>query len=561
MKKVISTVVVFALISAIFTGCGEVPEDSDSSSDLSENESSSEAVVETAPHKVENAVNIVLSDEKITVDGDELGDTPISGVTLGGEIIYYHNMDAYESGNPYGEGTDADKHTDEEASEHTLVTITKPGTYAVTGKLSKGQIAIDLGEDAVSDPAAKVTLFLNGVDITCDIAPAIIFYNVYECSDSTLDTGGNVDTSSAGANVIIADGTENNVNGSYVAKIYENNDKAKKLAEYDGAFYSKRSMNVSTDGEGTGVLNIVAKNEGMDSELHLTINGGNINITSQNDGINTNEDGISVTTVNDGNLVINAGLGQEGDGIDSNGYIVINGGTIFATAKSETGDGGIDADKGIFINGGTVAAFGGRNDDVDSASIQNYMQLTFREAIEAGSKVELRNRSGDVVMEYSCDQRFQSLTLSGKELELDKQYSLFVNGIQQGYLVGAGVQGGTGEMPRDENTRENAFSVPEGFDEWINSTDDIPDEIREWLKNIAEKAKDFTENKNDNKPLGEPDRDKVPTGSQQEMPQNSGEQNEQEKGAGIGSITLNEFSTKFVITEENKSFYGIESAE
>lgn len=54
------------------------------------------------------------------------------------------------------------------------------------------------------------------------VSAAIIFYNVYECCSSDEETATkDVDTLKAGANVIIADGTENNINGSYVAKIYK----------------------------------------------------------------------------------------------------------------------------------------------------------------------------------------------------------------------------------------------------------------------------------------------------------------------------------------------------
>lgn len=151
---------------------------------------------------------------------------------------------------------------------------------------------MDLGEDAEEDPDAVVTLILNGVDITCTVAPAVIFYNVYECGSTDTETAvKDVDTSAAGANVLIADGTVNNITGSYVARIYKpdsvelNEDgtevvDSKKLHKYDGAFYSKMSMNVDGGEQGTGVLNIDAENEGLDSELHLTVNGGNINITS-----------------------------------------------------------------------------------------------------------------------------------------------------------------------------------------------------------------------------------------------------------------------------------------
>lgn len=164
---------------------------------------------------------------------------------------------------------------------------------------------------------------LDGVDITCTVAPAVIFYNVYECDEAWVayDAGeaeeysvlpADVDTSAAGANVVLSDGSVNRVEGSYVARIYKEGT-TKKLHKYDGAFYSKMSMNIGGEAEGTGLLSITAENEGLDSELHLTVNGGQISIQAQNDGINTNEDNVSVTTINGGGLQINAGLGVEGE--------------------------------------------------------------------------------------------------------------------------------------------------------------------------------------------------------------------------------------------------------
>lgn len=154
-----------------------------------------------------------------------------------------------------------------------------------------------------------MTLILNGAKIDCTVAPGVVFYSVYEC-DSAWETresyGAAVDTGAA----------------------------QKKARKTDGAFYSYVSMNVTGGAEGSGVLNITSTFEGLDTELHLTVNGGNINIFSQDDGINVNEDGVSVLTVNGGSLHILAGLGSEGDGIDSNGYVVINGGTVVALGAS-----------------------------------------------------------------------------------------------------------------------------------------------------------------------------------------------------------------------------------
>ena len=163
-------------------------------------------------------VKISLSDSNITVNGEAVGTDSAEAVYVANDIVYYESGKDFT----YGEGTEADAHSATEAAEHIVVHITKAGVYRLSGKLSGGQIAVDLGKDAKKDPDAVVTLILDGVDITCSVAPAVIFYNVYECGNDDADTATkDVDTSAAGANVIIADGTVNNVVGSYVARIYE----------------------------------------------------------------------------------------------------------------------------------------------------------------------------------------------------------------------------------------------------------------------------------------------------------------------------------------------------
>ena len=163
-------------------------------------------------------VEIDLSDAQIDVDGKKVGSNISDAVYVANDIIYYEaGKDFY-----YGEGTEADAHESEESLDHIVVHITQPGTYRITGKLSKGQIAVDLGEDAKDDPEAVVTLILNGADITCQVAPAVIFYNVYECGNDDVDSASSdIDTQAAGANIIIADDTVNTVNGSYVDKIHK----------------------------------------------------------------------------------------------------------------------------------------------------------------------------------------------------------------------------------------------------------------------------------------------------------------------------------------------------
>jgi len=379
------------------------------------------------------------------------------------DIIYYEDKDTYESGNPYGEGTDADKHTAEEAEKHYVVNITEPGAYRVTGQLSRGQIRIDLGDNAYDDPNAVVELILDNADITCTVAPAIVFMNVYECDGNwSEDTAKpDVDTSAAGANLVLEG--KNTVTGSNVAKIFKDKDGEKKLWKQDGAIYSYMSMNVY----GPGALTLNADNEGMDTELHLTVNGGDITILSGNDGINTNEDNVSVTTINAGAVHIVAGLGEEGDGIDSNGYLVINGGTVISAAKPMS-DSGLDSDKGSYIHGGTVIAFGAAMDWAETESSQVTMNLQFSQrqtgalqiTAEDGTEIFSFDPSSDPVLKEH-NRGFQGAVISTPAFQIGDSYLVYSNGAQMQYtstdvMRGPGGFGGMGQRPEGE--------MPEGFE-------------------------------------------------------------------------------------------------
>ncbi len=443
MKKYLSLCLSLFLLTGVLVGCGNT---------ASQNE----------PRQ---GIQIALSDDGITVNGQAAANDEAQAVYIANDIVYY------EAGHDftYGEGTADEAHSKEQAQAHTVVHITKPGQYVLSGTLSRGQIAVDLGPDADEDPEAVVTLVLNGVDIKCEVAPAVIFYNVYECGDKDTESATkDVDTSAAGANIVLADGSKNTVSGAFVARIYKPDsvvlnsegtevEDAKKLHKYDGAVYSKMSMNVNGEEKGNGSLHINALNEGLDSELHLTINGGNISIVSGNDGINTNEDGVSVTTVNGGTLKIRVnGSTGEGDGIDSNGWLVINGGSVFAQACATSGDAGIDSDMGIHINGGTVAASGNMLDRIGD-SRQNFAVFQFAEAQEGGL-YSLKDEKGSPVFEQEIENRFSYLILSGDGLAEGK-YSLWCGETKmEGVQSANGAMGG-GHMP------QGGMVPPEGMTE------------------------------------------------------------------------------------------------
>ena len=260
-------------------------------------------------------------------------------------------------------------HTADEAYANPVIHINQPGTYVIEGSFN-GQLFFDFGDEdeTFANEAASVTVVLNGADVTCSVAPAIVFHDVYECDHAWEDreTHSDItDLSKAGVKVIIADGTENNFTGCNVYRLLKPEYKKgsdsvqKKLWKTDGAFYSFRSLEINGEATGTGILNITSTTfEGLDSELHMTINGGYVNVFSQDDGINVNEDNVSVFTLNGGHLTIFASLGAEGDVIDSNGYIRINGGVIAGTSKSPS-DELLDSESGTYLSEDATVIYGG----------------------------------------------------------------------------------------------------------------------------------------------------------------------------------------------------------
>ena len=445
MKKLL----VLLLVCCMLTGCGIPP---------AETTAPTEAEIQPTDPPVPqfqltgDLVDIKLRDQSITITGDG------SGVYTSRDIVYYENRTQYHSGNPYGDGSEGDMHSAEEATEHLVVNITAPGNYRISGRL-KGQIRIDLGEEARQNPDSVVNLILDGVDITCTVGPAILFRNVYECDNNwSVETARpDVDTLAAGANLILAEGSENIVRGSYVAKIYKDQEGEKKLWKQDGAIYSYMSMNIY----GPGSLDLYADNEGLDTELHLTIFGGDITIRAGNDGINTNEDGVSVTAIHGGTLRILAGLGDEGDGIDSNGYLVIYGGNVVASAHPAA-DAGLDSDLGSFIHGGTVIALGSTMDWPESDSEQVTMNLQFASPQNAGSEIRITREDGSVVFAYDPSQdpvmqenlrMIQGTILSCPDFRVGDRYAVFLGGVQMAY-TGTDVMQHPGGMPPAEGGQQ-----------------------------------------------------------------------------------------------------------
>ena len=201
-------------------------------------------------------------------------------------------------------------------------------------------------------------------------------------------------------------------------------------SEYDGCIYSNGPLII----EGNGILNVYGnqeEGEGIATETNnITINGGNINIECQDDGINAGGDGGTIT-INDGEIYIKA----NGDGIDSNKNLIINGGNIYTMGSSIGGDAGIDTDEGFEINGGTVIALG--SDMIErpkESSKQKSVCFELNSQIGEGSKITLKNGADEEIISFEAKENFRTLIISNSKL-VEGTYYLYQNGEKTNYIA------------------------------------------------------------------------------------------------------------------------------
>ncbi|WP_290459292.1 carbohydrate-binding domain-containing protein [Romboutsia ilealis] len=211
------------------------------------------------------------------------------------------------------------------------VTITKAGTYSVSGKIEDGQILVDAGAED------KVYLILNGADIKCSNSAPIYVKNAKK------------------AIISLAGGTENNITDgeTYVFEDESSNDP-------NAAIFSKDDMTII----GTGKLTVNANyNNGIASNDDLKIQSGNIVVNAKNNGIK-GKDCINIT---DGNITINSkgdGLKADNTTDETKGYIYIEGGKINITSSQD----GIQAETELLIADGdiTIKTGGGSENSIKS---------------------------------------------------------------------------------------------------------------------------------------------------------------------------------------------------
>ena len=267
---------------ALLTACSTEASTTTASSDVSTTEATVEStLISDSSYSESNSTAITFSDQTITVDG--------SGAAADGSIL----------------------------------TITQPGTYILSGTLSEGQVRVETVDEA------DVQIVLDGATITNSTGAAIYV------------------KSANSATITLAEGTTNTLSDGEIYTFEDSED------EPDATLFSKSDLILN----GTGTLVIDANYaHAIKGKDDVTIAEGTYDITSVGDAIK----GRDSLFISSGTFTIVAGadgLQSTNEEEEGKGILTIESGTFTITAAAD----GIQAATNLQILGGdfTITTGGG----------------------------------------------------------------------------------------------------------------------------------------------------------------------------------------------------------
>lgn len=327
----------------------------------------------------------------------------------------------------------------------TDLTVTKSGTYLLSGTCANGSVKVKKG-------TTGVTLVLQGLRLTCeDTAPLVCG----KSTEVTIVAGANTEntladtennneetgnTQAENAVIKCKDGSQVTLCGTGSLTIQAN----AKNGIKSGATTQEEGEAGLTIRELT--LNIGAANDAVNAEAVLNVESGNLSISAGDDALhcdntlsigadNTQGPTIAISDCNEGlegaavnvfsgevNIVstddcINAAnpdlsgfdyhlnisggsitaYTRTGDGFDSNGGITISGGTVAVWSANTADNSPLDADGTVTISGGTVLAAGGSGGMGMNLSAQQPCVIFGGESRMGGGASLVTNGSGFTV--------------------------------------------------------------------------------------------------------------------------------------------------------------------
>ncbi|MFN2203389.1 MAG: carbohydrate-binding domain-containing protein [Caldilineaceae bacterium] len=147
-----------------------------------------------------------------------------------------------------------------------------------------------------------------------------------------------------------------------------------------------------------------------------------------------------VLHINGGDISVSA----DGDGIDVNGAIEMSGGSILVNGPTSNGNSAIDFDAYFDLTGGVVAAAGsaGMAQAPSSTSTQPSVLINFSSMLDAGTLVHVQTAAGEPLFTLLPAKSFQSVLFSSSDLNMGTEYEIYVGGTTTSEMVDGFTLGG-----------------------------------------------------------------------------------------------------------------------
>lgn len=325
------------------------------------------------------------------------------------------------------------------------VTVTKAGSYRLSGSLSNGRIIVNVPK------TEEVELILTGVNVTCS-NNSPLYVQSADCVTLTLDknctnqfTDGKsyADTSETAPSAAIYSEDDIKIQGKGSLTVHGN---------YRDGISSKNDVILSG-----GTITIDSADDGIRGKDSVRIKGASVSITSLGHGIKVTND----TDSKKGYFLLSSGslrIDSEKDGCHISQNIELSGGNTTIKAGNEAFDvekniqisGGshvLAGSKGVnhgvlsyngecVVTGGTLVAFGNQALATGISSGSSQKSILYKGALpyEKNLEVKLTDSSEKTILSLSSIKQFQSVLISSPEMK-SGTYSLFVGGRKIGELT------------------------------------------------------------------------------------------------------------------------------
>ena len=208
----------------------------------------------------------------------------------------------------------------------------------------------------------------------------------------------------------------------------------------------KAKVRVDVNG---GLVNVTNSVEGLEAP-YLYIRGGELHVTSTDDGLNTTfgVDG----EANDGSLcVISGGYvhlnAPTGDGLDSNGNLTLSGGTLVVHGPPSQPEVGLDVNGTFAMTGGftAVAQINSNMIEVPAAasSTQRSVMIKTNTTITANTIINVQDTAGNSLLTFKPVRNYSSVLFSSSGLAAGTTYRIYTGGTCTGTLRDGVYTGGT----------------------------------------------------------------------------------------------------------------------